>query len=478
MFGCTRSAPDPRRAAIGELLARGDGGDRGDWGHWSPVTVTSDPGLQFRVVDAFADLAEELALDGPLVIGADDLHWADPSSLVTLGALAARLDGLPAAIIGCFRPAPAVAGLERLASGLEAAGGRRLSLRELDGRAVAELVTDAVGAAPGRRLLAGISGAAGNPLFVTELLGALDREQMITIAGGQAEVADLTVPPALRLTILRRISFLAEGTLQALRFASVLGTGFTLADLAEVTGRSAADLSMKLAEPLRARVLEDDGTRLRFRHDLIRDAIYQDLPASVRGALHREAGQRLAAAGAPAAQVAEHLAREARRGDAEAIGWLTRAARQAAVTFPDVAAGLFGRAIGLITEADEGRDQLIAERAGSLLLAGRVPAALTACRELLGRHHDPDTGGRVRICLGARRPGRTRPGLPVTRDIGSRTGRGSRLGRLRARLAGRPRRGCGVGAGRGRGDRRGRPPDHQHHHVHDGQDRRVPRGPR
>jgi DNA-binding CsgD family transcriptional regulator len=402
MFGCTRSAPDRRRAAIGELLARGDRGDRGDFEGFKgrgPVTVTSDPGLQFRAVDAFADLAEELALDGPLVIGADDLHWADPSSLVTLGALAARLDGLPVAIIGCFRPAPAVADLERLASGLEAAGGRRLSLRGLDGHAVAELVADAVGARPGRRLLAGISGAAGNPLFVTELLGALAQEQMITIADGQAEVADSTLPPTLRLTILRRISFLAEGTLQALRSASVLGTGFTLTDLAEVTGRSAVDLSMTLAEPLRARVLEDDGPRLRFRHDLIRDAIYEDLPASVRGALHREAGQRLAAAGAPASQVAEHLARGARRGDAEAIGWLAQAARQAAVTSPGVAAGLFGRAIGLMTEADEGRDRLLAERAGTLMLAGRVPAALAACRELLGRHHDPDTDGGVRTCL-------------------------------------------------------------------------------
>src|SRR5262249_57496779 len=137
-----------------------EGGEGGDWegvegrGEGSRVRVTSDPGLRFRVVDAFADLAGELALDGPLVIGADDLHWADPSSLVTLGALAARLDGLPAAIIGCFRPAPAGAGLERLASSLEAAGGRRLSLRGLDARAVAELVADAVGATPGRRLLA------------------------------------------------------------------------------------------------------------------------------------------------------------------------------------------------------------------------------------------------------------------------------------------------------------------------------------
>src|SRR4029077_15191325 len=130
MFGCTRSAPDPRRAAIGELLSRGD---RGGFEGRGAVTVTSDPGLQFRAVDAFADLAEELALDGPLVIGADDLHWADPSSLVTLGALAGRLDGLPAALLAWFRPAPAVTGLERLASGLEAAGGRHLSLRELDG---------------------------------------------------------------------------------------------------------------------------------------------------------------------------------------------------------------------------------------------------------------------------------------------------------------------------------------------------------
>ena len=144
VFGCARSSPDPRRAAIGQLLGAGDGGESG------PITVTSDPGLQFRTVDAFADLAEELALTGPLVIGADDLHWADPSSLLTLGALPARLAYLPAAIIGCLRPSPRVADLERLASALEAAGGRHLPLRELEGRTVTELVAQTLGAAPGR----------------------------------------------------------------------------------------------------------------------------------------------------------------------------------------------------------------------------------------------------------------------------------------------------------------------------------------
>jgi hypothetical protein len=50
-FGCTRSSPDPRRAAIAALLASQGAGDLG------PITVTSDPGLRFRVVDAFTDLA-------------------------------------------------------------------------------------------------------------------------------------------------------------------------------------------------------------------------------------------------------------------------------------------------------------------------------------------------------------------------------------------------------------------------------------
>ncbi len=50
--------------------------------------MTSDPGLQFQAVDAFVDLVETLALGGPLVLGVDDLQWTDPSSLLTLAAVA------------------------------------------------------------------------------------------------------------------------------------------------------------------------------------------------------------------------------------------------------------------------------------------------------------------------------------------------------------------------------------------------------
>ena len=88
---CAGPSADPRRSAIAALLST-RGGDG------SPITVSSDPGLQFRAVDAITDLAEELAVDRPLVIGLDDLQWADQSSLLTLGALSRRLADLPAAL--------------------------------------------------------------------------------------------------------------------------------------------------------------------------------------------------------------------------------------------------------------------------------------------------------------------------------------------------------------------------------------------
>ena len=307
---------------------------------------------------------------------------------------------MPVALIGCLRPSPRVAELDRLAAAVEAAGARRLALHGLAEEAVRELVAEAVTAEPGPGLMAEMAGAAGNPLFVTELLAALTQEGAITTSGGRAEVAEMALPPTLRLTIVRRLSFLPDGTLQALRAASILGTSFTVTDLATVTGRSALELSEALARAVTTHVIEDDGAHLRFRHDLIRDAIYEDLPLSVRQALHREAGQRLAHGHAPARQVAEHLARGAGTGDAQAITWLTRAAREAATTSPDVAADLMERAIGLMHRADPARDSMLVEQASSLMWAGRVAAARQLCSTLLERTHAAEAEGPARLCLG------------------------------------------------------------------------------
>ena len=406
-FGCGPAPPDPQRAAIAELLAAGGGSSD------HPVTVTSDPGLQFRAVDAFGELVETLALSGPLVIGADDLQWADPSSLLTVAAMARRLPGLPVAIIGCLRPVPRSSELDGLIRALQAAGARQLTLPPLGAEAVRELTCEAVAAEPGPGLLSEISGAAGNPLFVTELLGALLQEDAIKVADGRADIAEARLPPSLRLTILRRISFLPEDTIQLLQVASVMGSTFSLTDLALVSGRPVIELTTALTEAIRARVIGDDGIQLRFRHDLIRDAVYEDLPASVRRGLHRETALRLAHAGAPALRVAEHFTRGATEGDGEAIAWLARAARESASGSPAIAASLLERAISLLPPGDRDRDQLLAERAGRLMLAGRITDAETLCRQLLGRPHDPVVEVSARMCLGRAllAQGRERDGL-------------------------------------------------------------------
>jgi DNA-binding CsgD family transcriptional regulator len=97
--------------------------------------------------------------------------------------------------------------------------------------------------------------------------------------------------------------------------------------------------------------------------------------------------------------VAEHLARGATQGDAEAVAWLTRAAGGAAPRSPAAAAELLGRAIALAGPADPGRDRLLVERAGALMWSGRLAEAEAAFRSLLDREHDPSVEAQARILL-------------------------------------------------------------------------------
>lgn len=392
-FGCAPGSADPRRAAIAGLLSAPRDAAR------SPITVTSDPGLQFRVVDAFGDLVESLAIAGPVVLGVDDLQWADASSVVTLAAIARRAAELPVVIIGSFRPVPRGAELDGAIRALRALRARHLVVPPLRADAVAELVSEIAPAAPGPSLLTQIAGAAGNPLFIAELLAALQQDGAIEVVRGRAEVAGATLPPTLRQTILRRLGFLPDDTLSVLQSASILGSAFSLSDLALVSGRSAVAVAEALGAAIRSRVVEDDGGRLRFRHDLIRDSIYEDLPVGVRRGLHHEAAVRLARSGRPVLRVAEHFARGAEDGDDEAVEWLVKAARHAAPGSSAAAADLLDRAIRLLRPDDPRRDRLLIDRAGALLLGGRIAEAAAISGRLLDRPHDAAVTGAARMCL-------------------------------------------------------------------------------
>jgi DNA-binding CsgD family transcriptional regulator len=290
-----RPSANARRATIAGLL-------RGE--------VATDRGA-----DVPATLAEQLialTIDEtsarPVVLVIDDLQWADSASIKLWGRLARIARQVPLMLIALTRPIAQREDLLALRRAVDEFA--RVQLLALHESAVAELVSSLAGGRPDTGLLRLAAGAAGNPLYLTELLAALGRSGGIAVtASGTAQLATGTVPESLPAAIADRLDFVSAPTRQVLRAAALLGVEFAVPDLTTVLGKSVADLVPLLDEARATGVLTDVRTGLAFRHPLIREALYAELPVAVRAAWHRDAGHALAAAGAPPDRVARQLLR-------------------------------------------------------------------------------------------------------------------------------------------------------------------------
>ena len=139
--------------------------------------------------DAPAVLAEQLlALVAehcsarPAVLVIDDLQWADQATVALWGRLARSAGQMPLLLVGITRPVPRrddVLVLRRAADDTV-----RLHLTGLADSAVAELVAVLAGGTPDSNLLWLAAGAAGNPLYLTELVAALARSSSLAITDG------------------------------------------------------------------------------------------------------------------------------------------------------------------------------------------------------------------------------------------------------------------------------------------------------
>lgn len=354
---------------------------------------------RFRVAEAVLELLERECMRGPVVVAVEDVHWADPATIGVLAQLARALGTLPAAMIVSARPQPRRRALERLLALLETQRALTVRLGPLDDGACAQLVASLVGATPGPRLLRQTRGAAGNPLFVSELIEALAADGVIEDADGMAEVSLSQETPSLPMTILHRLSFLDPETLELLGLASVLGTSFTAADLALLAGRPVAQLVGTLQTARRAEVITAAGDRLAFRHDLVRGALYEDMPLSVRRALHAEFARSLARAGEPPERATEHLLRAASRGDERSLAALVSAGRALTSHAPSAAVDLLHSAIELSADPTTARSAVLPDLAQALVSAGRLADGEEACREAIARGLDADTETRLRLQL-------------------------------------------------------------------------------
>lgn len=370
---------DLRAARLGRLL----------------LSSAGEPGprsgnVEFRVAEALLTQIEDHCSNGTVALVLEDLHWADPSSLVFLYRLARRAQQLPLLVVVTRRPAPEQPVLDRVISRLAEGAARRIPLGPLGAEEIQAMAASALGGVPGPGLLAHLRRASGNPLFVSELLAGLLRgDSLVRDAGGDVNLAPGVVPASLGTLVLDRLSFLPAETIEVLRLAALLGSGFEVTHLCRMLTLSAVTVFIRLRPALLSGVLEDSGDRFVFRHDVIREALYLDIPEPLRNRLHVEVAHSLVEADAAPERVAEHLLRGASR-DPASVGALRTVATQLVDRAPGLAADLLALAHGLSTTADE-RNALLAERVRALWRAGRLPEAGRICRTVLARRSDPWT---------------------------------------------------------------------------------------
>jgi DNA-binding CsgD family transcriptional regulator/tetratricopeptide (TPR) repeat protein len=379
-------AANPRRDTIVRLLRGEVAADRG----------TDVPAMLAEQLLAL--VAEQCAVR-PTILVIDDLQWADQASIALWGRLARSAQQVPLLMVGTMRPVPQRDDL--LALRRAAGEAARLQLTGLTEAAVADLIAALAGGRPGGALLRLAEGAAGNPLYVTELVAALSRGSSLTITeSGAAELAGGSAPGSLSAAIADRLGFVAGPVREMLRAAALLGVDFAVSDLAIVLGHSVPDLIPAVDEACAAGVLAQSGQGLGFRHPLIRAALYDEMPTPVRAAWHREAGRALAEAGAPTDRVARQLLRavggpdgpdgSAGPMDEWMLEWLARTADLLVGQAPGVAAELLTRAVAS-SPADSPRHGWLASRlADALYRTGDTAAAEQVATRALEQPADPD----------------------------------------------------------------------------------------
>jgi tetratricopeptide (TPR) repeat protein len=330
---------------------------------------------RFQLFDRVGRFLADAARRKPCLVLLDDLHAADEPSLLLLRFLAATPSDDPLVIIGSYRERESrVREMEELFADL-ARLARRVRLRGLSTEEVVTFIGLVAQEEPPESVIAHVNDVTGgNPFFIGEIVRALVAEGRLDQVDRAAAVR---LPEEVRALIRRRVAGLSTEAVSTLRVAAVIGRGFDLRTLASTSTLSSERLVDVLAEAVAAGVVAEDADSpgvYAFAHDLVRETLYEDLPAGRRIELHRNVGEVLEELFRDdrephLAELAHHFVQAAPLGDADrAVEYSVRAGDRAASLFAyEDAARQYSRALQLLppTEATQ-------EHADILLRLGDV----------------------------------------------------------------------------------------------------------
>lgn len=245
------------------------------------------------------EIAEKIAdaIDRPTVLAFEDLQWADELTLEVIGDLARLCHDRPFLILGAYRLNELPAGSihrEWRARLLTQRLGEELRLERLTAADTALVTTLilATGLPASREVADAIyERTNGIPLHIEELLAALGDE----VTSDGRSIREVAVPDTIEDAVLARMARLSDDARALGRAASVMGRCFAPDVLAGIMDRQIEDLDGPLQELVDSSVLFPfefiDRGYYDFRHQLLRDALYDTVPAAELRRLHARAGE-------------------------------------------------------------------------------------------------------------------------------------------------------------------------------------------
>ncbi len=285
----------------------------------------------FEALHSLYWLVVNLADRDPLLVSVDDCQWADRDSLRFLAYLGQRLEGLRVAMLLAGRQPDASAAdggslWAQVASRPEASV---LHLKPLSQSSSVDLVRERLGPEADKEFCRACHRATGgNPLFLRELLSALNAAGVEPSAGAANEVQAVG-PAAVSRFVLHRLATLGPAASELARSVAVLGDGSELKLAVRVSGIT-EDVARTAADDLVRADIFVGGERLGFVHPVVRAAMYEDLAPGERQTWHAAAATELAKAGASPERVTAHLLLTTATGDQDRVEVLRSAAGVAA----------------------------------------------------------------------------------------------------------------------------------------------------
>jgi DNA-binding CsgD family transcriptional regulator len=384
------------RPVLSRLLPDGDGqAQEADWAGLA----------RQQMFGAALSLLSELAADSPVLLVIEDLHWADATTRHLVTFLARMLHRERVAIIGTYRTDD----LDRrhplrgvIAELLRLPMVALVELGPLSAVALAEILSNVPNAPlplSAATLNSLVERAEGNAYYAEELLTA-------------SSCTEGTLPTGLAGLLLSRVERVSDAAQQVLRAAAVAGGGAADDLVRAASGLPDDAYEEAVREAAGHQLLAPDGPdAYRFRHALLREAVYGDLMPGERTRLHARLASLLAGVPGAAAELAHHsmashdipgaFAASVRAGaEAERLGAPAEAHRHY-----DLALELWVRVEAAERIAGMTRGKLGLKSALAAAASGDVPRAvhlLRRIRDLVSGQAGPAESAELRCRVGER----------------------------------------------------------------------------